>query len=127
MWVVNTVRARARASACSSELAVAVAGQLERRQRGVALVEVDHPGLVAHRAQGADAADAEQRVLGQPGLRVAVVQAPGDPALERTVLGQSLSSRNSGTRPTSTRQMRAADLGVADRDRDRQRLSRRRR
>ncbi len=52
----------------------------------MALVEVDDGRLVAHRAQRPDAADAEQRVLRQPGLRVAVVQPSGDPALQRIVL-----------------------------------------
>ena len=42
------------------------AASCERRQRGVALVEVDHAGLDPERAQRPDAADAEQHVLREP-------------------------------------------------------------
>ena len=86
VWVVNTVRWRARASACSSESPLPSRAQLERRERRVPLVEVDHARLVAERAQRADPADAEQRVLGEPCVGVTVIQPAGDPTVDRTVL-----------------------------------------
>ena len=46
---------------------------LERRQRGVALVQVDHVGLDAERPQQAHAADSQQRILRQAHLTVALV------------------------------------------------------
>ena len=78
--------------------------ELDRDERRVALVEVHDAGLDPERAQRAHAADAEQHVLGQPRVRVADVELRGDPAGD-AVLGRSASSRNSGTRPTSTRQI----------------------
>ena len=56
-------------------------------KRGVALVEVDDRRVDAERAQRPHAADAEQRVLGEPDVRVADVQARRDPAVGRRVLG----------------------------------------
>ena len=73
--VVNTVRPRAFDRLASGRARWRTPGQLERRQRGVALVEVDDDRLTAHRPQRPDPADAEQRVLGQARLGVAVVQA----------------------------------------------------
>ena len=78
--------------------------QLESRQGGVALVEVQYAGLDPEGAQRAHAADAEQPVLPEPDRRV--------PSYRREVIqrstgslpGRSVSSRYSGTRPTSTRQ-----------------------
>ena len=50
------------------------------------LVEVDDPGLDAEGVQRAHAADAEQRVLPQPHLGIADVEARGDPAVAHAVL-----------------------------------------
>jgi hypothetical protein len=61
--------------------------ELERRERGMPLVEVHEAGLDAHRAQRAHAAHAEQDVLRQARVRVADVQPRGDPPGELVVLG----------------------------------------
>ena len=53
----------------------------------MALVEVHDAGLDAERVQRAHAADAEQRVLREPQLGVADVQARRDPAVGDVVLG----------------------------------------
>jgi hypothetical protein len=63
------------------------AGQLEAGHRGVALVEVHHARLDAEGMQGADAADAEQRVLAEAHAGVPYVQPRGDPAVGEVVLG----------------------------------------
>ena len=62
------------------------AGQLERRQGPVALVEMDDAGVDPHRPERAQRADAEQRVLGEPDGAVGDVEAPGDPAIDPPVL-----------------------------------------
>ena len=56
--VVKTVWARARPSASASGPPILRACQLERGQGGMALVEMQDAGLVAHRPQRANAADA---------------------------------------------------------------------
>ncbi len=62
------------------------ARQLERGERGVALVEVHDAGLDAERVQRPHAADAEQQVLAQAHVGVAHVEARGDPAVGDVVL-----------------------------------------
>ena len=47
--------------------------ELHRRERGVALVEMDHPGLDPERGERAHAAGAEQHVLGQADVLVGLV------------------------------------------------------
>ena len=64
-----------------------LARELERRERGVALVHVDHAGVDAEPAEQPHPADAEQDVLGEPGRLVADVQARRDPALHLRVVG----------------------------------------
>src|SRR5436190_307146 len=66
-------------------IAVALARELEWGQRRMALIEVDDTWFVAHRPQRANSPHPEQRVLGQPGLRISVIQPSGDPSLERAV------------------------------------------
>ena len=68
---MNTQRSRAAASAssCRSGRDV-VGGQLERRERGVALVEVQHARLDPERAERADGAETEQAVLAEARQRV---------------------------------------------------------
>ena len=62
------------------------AGQLQRGEGGVALVEVHHRRVDAHRPQRAHAAHAEQQVLGEAQVARAGVQARADPACHRAVL-----------------------------------------
>ncbi len=101
-------------------LAVA-AGQLQRGQGGVALVEVDHPGLVAHRPQRPDPPDAEQRVLGQPGLGIAVIEAAGDPAVHGVVVATVGVEQEQRDPPDVDAPDTGGDVACADRDADRQR------
>ena len=63
-----------------------VGGELERRERGMTLVEVEDAGLDPERAQRPHGADPEQPVLPEARERVALVQARGDPAVDRVVL-----------------------------------------
>ena len=63
-------------------------GELERGERRVPLVEVEDAGLDAQRVERADGADPEQAVLAEPRERVALVEARGDPAVDRIVLVQ---------------------------------------
>ena len=60
---------------------------LDAEEAGVALVHVEHRGLDAARGERLDAADAEQDLLAQAVLAVAAVEAVGDGALGRRVLG----------------------------------------
>ena len=55
-----------------------LADALEAEEPRVALVHVEHVGLQAERAQGADAADAEHDLLAQAVVLVAAVEAVGD-------------------------------------------------
>ena len=103
--------------------AVVAPRELERHERRVALVEVHEPGLDPHRLQRADAADAEQHVLRQPGVLVADVEAAGDPARGLRVLralGVEQVERDAADvhAPDLRR-----DLVVGDRHRDRDRLA----
>jgi hypothetical protein len=59
---------------------------LERREGGVALVEVQDVGIQAHGGEHPHAAHAEQHVLRQPGDGIAHVELRGDPAREARVL-----------------------------------------
>ncbi len=52
----------------------ALADELERGERAVALVEMEHAGRDAERRQGADAADAEQQLLPDADAVVAAVE-----------------------------------------------------
>ena len=61
---------------------------LERGQRGMALVQVHDVRPDVERLEHARAADAEQAVLREPDVRVAVVDARRRPAAHRVVLGQ---------------------------------------
>ena len=79
-------------------------GELERGERGVALVHVDDGRLDPELAQRTHPADAEQPVLREADRAVALVQPARRPALDWSFAGTSASSRISGTRPTSTRQ-----------------------
>ena len=76
VWVVNTVRSRAAAMPVASDSpeCISCAGELNRGERGVALVEVDHAGLETERGQRAHAAGAEQDVLGEADVLVGLVQ-----------------------------------------------------
>ena len=98
-------------------------GELNRRQRGVALVEMDHAGLDAERPQGPDPTHAEQHVLGQAGVAVGLVETGGDPPLERPVrrqVGVEQEQRHpADVDPPDLR----GDPGVIDRDGDRHRLA----
>src|SRR3712207_9006367 len=58
--------------------------ELERGERGVALVEVDQAGLDAQRLERAHAAGAEQRVLREAHVGIRRVQAAGDRSEEHT-------------------------------------------
>ncbi len=64
----------------------APSGELERGERRVPLVEVEDAGLDAERVQHAYGADPEEAVLAEPRERVALVEARGDPAVDRVVL-----------------------------------------
>ena len=119
--VVNTVRARTTCSACSGSTAVLdqPAHALEREEARVALVHVEDGGLDAAGGERLDAADAEQDLLAQAVLAVAAVEAVGDRALGRARSRRtSVSSRSSGTRPTSTRQRAACSVAPGERRRD---------
>ena len=63
------------------------AGHLERRERGVPLVEVDDARVHPHRVEDAHRADPEECVLGEPGRPVGDVETAGDPLIDRGVLG----------------------------------------
>ena len=63
------------------------ARELERGERGVALVEVQVPRVDSDRRERAHAADAEQEVLREAHVGVGDVEARGDPAGDRRVLG----------------------------------------
>ena len=83
--------------------------QLERRQRGMPLVEVQHAGLDPERAERAHGAEAEQAVLAEAGERVPLVEASRDPAVDGVVhleLGVEQVERH------------APDLGPPDVERD---------
>ena len=63
-----------------------VGGELERRERRMALVEVQDAGLDPERAQRPHGADPEQPVLPEARERVALVEAGGDPPVDGVVL-----------------------------------------
>jgi hypothetical protein len=65
----------------------ALAHQLDREKRGVALVHVPHRRRETERAQHLDAADAEQHFLLQPHLAVAAVQLVRDRPVRLRVVG----------------------------------------
>ena len=82
--------------------------ELDRGERGMALVEVEDRWLDAHGPKGPHPTDAEHRVLRQAHLPIALVEPRRHPPCHRGVPGTSVSSRYNGTRPTSTRQIRAS-------------------
>ena len=89
-----------------------VADALEPEEAGVPLVGVEDlrfagAGEVGVQLDGADAADAEQQLLQQAVLAAAAVQPVGDAAQLFVVLGMSVSSSSSRTRPTASCQTRA--------------------
>ena len=77
---------------------------LERGQRGMALVQVHDVRPDAERLEHTGAADAEQAVLREPDVRVAVVGARRRPAATGSFSGSSASSMSSDTLPTCTHQ-----------------------
>ena len=100
-----------------------LAGELERCQRRVAFVEVDHGRFDAQGAQRAHAADAQQDVLRKPRALVGDVQARGDPALERPIL-RTLGVEQEQRHATDVDAPDLGDdIGVVDRHRDRQWLA----
>ena len=98
MCVVNTVF-EATASRASSNVEAALATRrahaLEREERGVALVDVQHRRLACPSArERAHAADAEHDLLPQPRLVVAAVEEVRDVAVALgSFSGRSVSSR----------------------------------
>jgi hypothetical protein len=117
---------RARAGALQRGLERAVvlaAGELERDERGVALVEVHDARLDPHRLQRAHAADAEQHVLGQARVLVADVQARGDPARGLGVLGPVRVEQEQRHAADVHAPDLRDDLRVGDRHGDRDRLA----
>ena len=69
----------------------ALAGKLERQERGMALVHVHHVCLSIGRQNGAEraqTANAENDLLTNARVLVAAVEVAGDPAIVLTVLGQ---------------------------------------
>ena len=111
MWVVKTQRSRADVSASSidSPAATALRGELERGQRGVALVEMQHPGLDPERTERAERADPEQPVLPEPRQGISLVEARRDPAVDGVVLVELRVEQV---------ERDAADLGAPDVERD---------
>ena len=89
---------------------------LDRRQRRVALVHVHDARLDPQLAQRRGAADAEDRVLREPRVGVAVVQARGDPAAHAVVLGQLGVEQEQRDAPDVDPPDLRDDVGVADRD-----------
>ena len=90
-------------------------------ERRVALVEVSERRLDPHRRERAapptpSRTYCARRASGSPMYSRDVIQPP-----PRSFSGRSVSSRYSGTRPTSTRQICAVTSHAADRDGDRQR------
>ncbi len=84
MWVVKTTCADTRRSASQASTPSTVHAlphELERRERAVALVEVQHTGGDAQGGQRADAADAEQQLLPDADAIVAAVQPRGQLAV----------------------------------------------
>ena len=63
-------------------------GELERGECGMTLVEVEDPRVDSEHPQRPDGADPEERVLPEPRVRIALVEARGDPAVEWIVLVQ---------------------------------------
>ena len=97
--------------------------ELERGERGVALVEVYDARLDPERAQRADAADAEQDVLREPRFGVGDVQPRGDPAIERLVLRAVGVEQEQRNPPHVHAPDPRGHVGVVDRDLDRHRLA----
>ena len=60
---------------------------LQRRERGVALVEVHDARVEPHRLEDAHRSDAEQRVLGEARWPIRHVEPARDPLVDRRVLG----------------------------------------
>ena len=118
VWVVKTVRV---ARLEPSQAAAVMRARASEANAAWPSLRCTTPGSTPTASQRRDAAEAEQRVLREARVGVAVVQARGDPARGPSFSGSSVSSSSSGTRPTSTRQICARDLDVAARDLDRQR------
>ena len=100
------------------------AGQLQRGEGGVALVEVHDGRVDAHRLQRPHRRRRRAAGTGRgagrasPVYRRELIQRATAP-----FSGRSASSRKSGTRPTSTRQICATTCSAADGDGDRDRLA----
>ena len=103
------------------EVAGAVGRELDRRERRVALVQVDHARIDPERPQRAHAADPEQRVLGEPDVPVAFVQPARDPALERAVGRDVRVEQEQRHAPDVDPPDPRGHLRLADRQRNRQR------
>jgi hypothetical protein len=101
-----------------------LAGELERRQRRVAFVEVDDRRVKAQGAQRPHPAHAEQDVLRQARLLVGHVQPGGDPALERPVLRKLRVQKEQRHPPHVDAPDLSDHVGVVDRNGHRQRLAR---
>ena len=74
----------------------------------MSLVGVEHLGMQPESTQGAHPADAEHDLLAEAVLDVAAVEPVGDALRFERFPGTVVSSRYSGIRPTSTRQIAAA-------------------
>ena len=61
-------------------------GELERRECGVAFVEMQDAGIDPERAEHSHRADPEEAVLAEPRVRVPLVEARRDPPVDRVVL-----------------------------------------
>ena len=99
------------------------ARQLEAGQRGVALVEVHDARARCPARERADAADAEQRVLPQPHLGVADVEARGDPAVGDAVLRAVGVEQQQRHAADVDAPHLGDDVAAGDRDGDRERLA----
>ena len=85
----------------------ALAGELQRREGGMALVEVQEPRLDSERAQRAHAANAEQQILRETQIGIADVEPGRDPASRAAVLRAVAIEQIQGNAP----HVDAPDLG----------------
>ena len=102
VWIVNTLFRRTSPHACVEVFAGGheLAGPLGEQKRGVALVEVPDGRLEPERPDRPDPADPEHQLLVEAHLAAADVEDVGDRAVGVVVLGRSVSSSRTGTRPT---------------------------
>ena len=118
VWVVNTPPARTASTASANESPPATCSRMRSSERKPAWPSLvwNTCGSQPEGAQRPHAADAEDDLLAQPVLDVAAVQPVGDAGGLGLLPATAVSSRYSGTRPTSTCQTAHGDVVAGDVD-----------